>query len=76
MTGQTVSFELKDGGLGDDDLKRDGNIADPTALVAPQAVVPPVATVAVPVLNAWGLVLLGLSFLPFAPLARRFSRKS
>ena len=24
----------------------------------------------------WGLVLLGLSFLPFAPLARRFSRKS
>ncbi|QIL72492.1 ExeM/NucH family extracellular endonuclease [Diaphorobacter sp. HDW4B] len=76
VTGQTVSFELKDGGLGDDDLKADGNIADPTALVAPQAVVPPAATVAVPVMNIWGLLLLGLSFLPFAPLARRFSRRN
>ncbi|QIL79311.1 ExeM/NucH family extracellular endonuclease [Diaphorobacter sp. HDW4A] len=75
VSGQTVSFTLQDGGLGDDDLKADGNIADPTALVAPQAVTPPAATVAVPVLNAWGLLMLALSFLSFAPLARRLSRK-
>ncbi|MBF5005677.1 ExeM/NucH family extracellular endonuclease [Diaphorobacter caeni] len=75
VSGQTVSFTLQDGGLGDDDLKADGNIADPTALVAPQAVTPSGATVAVPVMNVWGLVLLALSFLPFAPLARRWSRR-
>ncbi|WP_264293886.1 ExeM/NucH family extracellular endonuclease [Diaphorobacter aerolatus] len=75
ITGQTVSFELRDGGLGDDDLKADGNITDPTAIVAPGAVPPVANAVSVPVMNLWGLLTLSLSFLSFAPLARRWSRR-
>ncbi len=74
VSGQTVSFELRDGGLGDDDLQADGNIADPSALVVPQSVTPPIQGKATPVptLNAWGLLMLALGFLPFA---RRLVRK-
>lgn len=77
VAGNVVTFALKDGGLGDDDLVENGNIADPTALVLPKATTPttPADTVAVPALNAWGLLMLALSFLPFAPLVQRFSRK-
>ena len=63
VNGQVVRFELRDGGLGDDDLVADGNIADPTALVVPQAA--GATATPVPTLSAWGLLALMLSFLPF-----------
>ena len=63
VNGQVVRFELRDGGLGDDDLVADGNIADPTALVVPQTA--GATATPVPTLSAWGLLALMLSFLPF-----------
>ncbi|MPN47050.1 hypothetical protein SDC9_194650 [bioreactor metagenome] len=75
VKGQVVNFELQDGGPGDDDLTKDGQIADPTALVTPKAVPPTGDAVAVPTLSAWGLLALALSFLPFAPLVQRYTRK-
>ena len=67
VSGQSVSFDLQDGGLGDDDLKVDGNIVDPTALVEPQAV-PPVGPQVqpVPTLSLWAQLLLALGLVPGA----------
>ena len=72
VSGQVVRFELHDGGLGDDDLVANGNIADPTALVVPPAA--GATATPVPTLSAWGVLALALSFLPFlrhTSMARR-----
>ena len=72
IQGNTVTFALRDGGLGDDDLRADGNIVDPGALVVAAAVGP----TPVPTLGQWALLLLmvcltGLARGKFAGAARR-----
>lgn len=53
INGNTVTFTVQDGGLGDDDWAPNGTIVDPSM---------PMAAVATPVptLGAWGVLLLGL----------------
>lgn len=59
LQGRVVSFVLRDGGLGDDDLTANGRVEDPSALVVPAAAV--AATAApIPSLGAWATALLSL----------------
>jgi predicted extracellular nuclease len=60
VQGREVSFVLRDGGLGDDDLTANGRIVDPSALVVPAAVVPGGTPAAIPTLSQWALALLSL----------------
>lgn len=57
VQGNTVTFVLRDGGLGDDDLQIDGRISDPGGVVLPMALGGPTP---VPTLSEWALLLLGL----------------
>ncbi|MFD1709693.1 ExeM/NucH family extracellular endonuclease [Ottowia sp. GY511] len=56
IQGNMVTFALRDGGLGDDDLRVDGNIVDPGALVVAADVGP----TPVPTLGQWALLLLAV----------------
>lgn len=51
ISGNTVSYTVTDGGLGDDDVTVDGTITDPVALGIP-------STAPIPTLGALGLVIL------------------
>ena len=55
VQGNSVTFVLRDGGLGDDDLLRDGKILDPGAVV-----VGPLAATPVPTLGQWALLALAM----------------
>ena len=58
---RSVTFVLRDGGLGDDDLQVDGRISDPGGVVLPMAAVGGGAgPTPVPTLSQWALMLLGL----------------
>ena len=58
VSGNTVSFDVTDGGLGDDDLTADGIISDPSGPLAVTVVAPP-ATLPVPTMSELALALLG-----------------
>ncbi len=68
ISGNTVTFSVTDGALGDDDWMADGNISDPSGPTEPQAA--PAAVQPVPTLPAWGLVLLA-ALMGLAALRRR-----
>ena len=56
VAGNTVTFSITDGGLGDDDLTVNGTIVDQAGPAAPN-----IANVAgIPTLSEWGLMLLAL----------------
>ena len=59
IDGDTVTFSITDGGLGDDDLTTNGTIVDPGGL-AVRAAGAADGIAAVPTLNEWALMLLGL----------------
>lgn len=59
LQGRVVSFVLRDGGLGDDDLLANGRVEDPSALVLP-AVVGGGTPAAIPSLSEWAVALLSL----------------
>ncbi|XAH22102.1 ExeM/NucH family extracellular endonuclease [Xylophilus sp. GW821-FHT01B05] len=62
LDGNVITFVLRDGGLGDDDMSANGRIVDPSALVVPAAAAVGGGTAtAVPTLSEWGLILLSLS---------------
>ena len=62
ITGNTASFTIVDGGLGDDDLAANGTIVDQGG--------PGLAPQSVPALSQWMLVLLGLAMLAWFHLQR------
>lgn len=70
ISGNTVTFSITDGGLGDDDLLADGTVVDPGG---PGALAVHDAT-AVPTLNEWALALLSLLLFVFAMQHRRRPR--
>ena len=59
LQGRVVSFVLRDGGLGDDDLLANGRVEDPSALVLPAAVGGGTPA-AIPSLSEWAVALLSL----------------
>lgn len=59
LQGRIVSFVLRDGGLGDDDLLANGRVEDPSALVLPAAVGGGTPA-AIPSLSEWAVALLSL----------------
>ncbi|MDO5624726.1 MAG: ExeM/NucH family extracellular endonuclease, partial [Pseudomonadota bacterium] len=63
VNGRTVTFALRDGGLGDDDMQADGRITDPGGLFVPIATGGPGGTgpAAVPTLSQWALMLMALA---------------
>jgi len=61
LEGNVVTFVLRDGGLGDDDLSANGRIVDPSALVVPAVAAVGGTATAIPTLSEWGLLLLSLS---------------
>jgi hypothetical protein len=64
VAGNTVTFSITDGAIGDDDLVADGSIHDQGG--------PAIALGVVPTLDEWGLLLLGLVLLALGwKLARR-----
>jgi hypothetical protein len=65
ISGNTASFDVTDGGLGDDDLTANGTIIDPTGPVLLDNSPP----LQVPTVNQWGLLLLALSLLGLGGLA-------
>lgn len=71
FAGSTVTFMVKDGGVGDDDLLANGVVVDPGG-VGVSGTVPPVATAATPVpgLSGAGLALLSLLTLVLANARR------
>ena len=75
VSGNTTSFTVQDGQLGDDDWTVNGEIVDPVGATAPVAVVAPTAT-PVPSLNQMALILLNLMALVFAALRLRRVRGS
>lgn len=69
IAGNTATFSIADGGLGDDDLTANGAIVDQGGPGAPGA---PGSVAAIPTLSQWGMALLaGLLVLMGMPLARR-----
>jgi hypothetical protein len=65
----TMTFSITDGGLGDDELPvPNGSIVDAGGPGVPQAVGPEITATAVPTLNDWLLILLGLLLLGSAGL--------
>lgn len=60
LQGRVVSFVLRDGGLGDDDLVANGRVEDPSALVVPAAAVGDGTPAAIPSLSEWAVALLSL----------------
>lgn len=60
VSGNTTTFTITDGGLGDDDLTANGAIVDQGGPGAPAA---PVAPMPVPTLSQWALILLSLLLL-------------
>lgn len=59
LQGRVVSFVLRDGGLGDDDLLANGRVEDPSALVLPAAVGGGTPA-SIPSLSEWAVALLSL----------------
>lgn len=72
LQGRVVSFVLRDGGLGDDDLLANGRVEDPSALVLPAAVGGGTPA-AIPSLSEWAVALLSLMM---GGLAIRLRRRS
>ncbi|MDR0212801.1 MAG: ExeM/NucH family extracellular endonuclease [Comamonas sp.] len=72
LQGRIVSFVLRDGGLGDDDLLANGRVQDPSALVLPAAVVGGTPA-AIPSLSEWAVALLSLMM---GGLALRLRRRN
>lgn len=72
LQGRIVSFVLRDGGLGDDDLLANGRVQDPSALVLPAAV-GGVTPAAIPSLSEWAVALLSLMM---GGLALRLRRRN
>ena len=68
ISGNTVSFDVTDGGLGDDDGVQNGEITDPAM---PLAAVAPAGAQPIPTLSEWGLLLLGLLAGAFGMAAQR-----
>ncbi|MFT3779446.1 MAG: IPTL-CTERM sorting domain-containing protein [Ottowia sp.] len=72
ISGNTVTFTIRDGGLGDDDLTVNGVIRDPGGPSIDTGLVP------IPTLGQWALwllaALLGLSAVGRCPGARRQRR--
>ncbi len=68
-SGNTVSFDVTDGGLGDDDLTANGIITDPSGPLAVAVVAAPV--VPVPIMSELALALLGLFVVGVAFTQRR-----
>jgi predicted outer membrane repeat protein len=54
ISGNTVSFDVTDGGLGDDDGLQNGEIVDPAMPLAAA----PVSAQSIPTLSEWGMLLL------------------
>ena len=77
-TGNTASFDITDGGLGDDDLLADGILNDPSGPLAIALVATP--SVPVPTLSELAMVLLGLLMVTAGMLAstkrRRHARRT
>jgi serine protease AprX len=61
ISGNTATFDLTDGGLGDNDLTANGVIVDPSGPVRPADE----PSIAVPTLQSWHLLFLALSILGF-----------
>lgn len=61
ISGNTVSFDVTDGGLGDDDGLTDGVITDPAMPLAAA-----LATTAIPTLSEWGLLWLAVALMLLA----------
>ncbi|KAB2899789.1 MAG: IPTL-CTERM sorting domain-containing protein, partial [Burkholderiaceae bacterium] len=53
ISGNTVSFDVTDGGLGDDDGQQNGEIVDPAMPLAARG-----GATAIPTLGEWGLLVL------------------
>lgn len=70
LQGRVVSFVLRDGGLGDDDLLANGRVEDPSALVLPAAVGGGTSA-AIPSLSEWAVALLSLMMGGLAIRVRR-----
>ncbi|MGH9346744.1 MAG: beta strand repeat-containing protein [Vicinamibacterales bacterium] len=66
VQGNTVTFQLTDGGAGDDDLTANGRISDPGGAGA--------SATAVPAMPVWGLVILSGLLLAATRLAWRLQR--
>lgn len=72
LTGNTLTYTIEDGGVGDDDLTVNGQIVDPVGLAVPLSGAAGLA--AVPSLSEWGLLSLsGLVLLAFAARRRRLA---
>lgn len=56
VSGNTLTYTIEDGGVGDDDLTVNGQIVDPVGLGVPFAVL--AGLNAVPTLSAWGVLFL------------------
>ena len=66
INGSSASFDVTDGGWGDEDLNRNGEIVDPSGPILLDLNVAPV-----PTLQSWALLLLGLCMVGFATIAAR-----
>jgi hypothetical protein len=71
VSGHTATFSVTDGGLGDDDWARNGEITDPNGPLRAAAAPAPTP---VPGLGPWALALLGLLTALTAALPRRATR--
>ena len=70
VSGNTLSYTIEDGGVGDEDLTVNGQIVDPVGLGVPLSVLAGLA--AVPTLSEWGLLLMAsLMVLAVAVRGRR-----
>ena len=72
IVGNTVSFSITDGGLGDDDLTINGTIADQGGAGASAGT----GVTAIPTLSEWGLIILTslLALFGLAQVRRRRGR--
>lgn len=57
IDGNTVTFSITDGGLGDDDLTADGSVTDAGGPGAPAAAAGPVS---IPTLSEWAMIVLAM----------------
>jgi uncharacterized repeat protein (TIGR02543 family) len=69
ISGNSASFDVTDGGWGDNDLTQNGEISDPSGPFS--AAADGSATQAVPTLNEWMLIVLALMMVGFVGMAQR-----
>ncbi|KQM79561.1 choice-of-anchor U domain-containing protein [Xylophilus sp. Leaf220] len=75
VNGNTITYTVQDGGLGDDDLAADGRIVDPGGPVVQAPVAPgPRSPASIPTLSPFVLGLLSLAMVALAATGARRSR--